>query len=95
MKLTREQVADIAELAKLKLTDQELEHYGEQLSQVLDHFARLAQLDTDNIAPTASVLPLKNVMREDTVEPSLTPEQATANSPDAIDGQFRVSAVLD
>ena len=95
MKLTHEQVANIAELAKLNLTDEELEHYGDQLSQVLGHFAQLEKLDTANIAPTASVLPLQNVMREDVVQPSLTPEQATTNSRDAKDGQFRVSAVLD
>lgn len=85
----------IAELAKLELTDAEIDTYAEQLSAVLDYASRLDQLDTSNIPPTANVLPLENVMREDVVRPSLTRAQVTANAPDAIEGQFRVSAVLE
>ena len=95
MKLSREQVIDIADLAKLDLTDQEIERYAEQLSAVLDYASRLDQLDTKNILPTATVLPLENVMREDKIEDSLPREQAIANAPSAIEGQFRVDAVLD
>lgn len=85
----------IAELAKLELTDAEIDTYAEQLSAVLDYASRLDQLDTSNIPPTATVLPLENVMREDVVRPSLTRAQVIANAPDAIEAQFRVSAVLD
>ncbi len=95
MKLTREQVMNIAELAKLDLTESEIEHYADQLSAVLDYAERLGQLDTDNIPPTASVLPLQNVMREDVARPSLPRDQALANAPSADEGQFRVDAVLD
>ncbi|MBX3064392.1 MAG: Asp-tRNA(Asn)/Glu-tRNA(Gln) amidotransferase subunit GatC [Anaerolineae bacterium] len=95
MKLSREQVMQIAELAKLELTDAEIDTYAEQLSAVLDYASRLDQLDTSNIPPTATVLPLENVMREDVVRPSLTRAQVIANAPDAIEAQFRVSAVLD
>ncbi len=95
MKLSREQVIAIAELAKLDLTEQEIEQYAEQLSAVLDYASRLEQLNTDDIPPTASVLPLQNVMREDVVRPSLPREQVIANAPAAIEGQFRVDAVLD
>jgi aspartyl-tRNA(Asn)/glutamyl-tRNA(Gln) amidotransferase subunit C len=95
VKLSREQVTGIADLAKLDLTETEIEQYADQLSAVLDYASRLEQLDTNNIPPTATVLPLENVMREDEVQPSLPREQALANAPAAIEGQFRVDAVLD
>jgi aspartyl-tRNA(Asn)/glutamyl-tRNA(Gln) amidotransferase subunit C len=95
MKLSREQVIDIADLAKLELTEQEIEHFADQLSAVLDYASRLEKLNTDDIPPTATVLPLQNIMREDEVRPSLPREQVVANAPAALDGQFRVDAVLD
>jgi aspartyl-tRNA(Asn)/glutamyl-tRNA(Gln) amidotransferase subunit C len=95
MKLSREEVLQIAELAKLSLTESELTAYAEQLSAVLEYASRLEQLDTANIPPTASVLPLQNVMRDDVVRPSLPRELAIANAADAIEGQFRVDAVLE
>ncbi len=95
MSLTREQVEYIAELAKLDLTEDEFARYTVQLSAVLDYASDLQKVDTENIPPTASVLPLRTVLREDVVQPSLPREKATANAPDAIEGQFRVDAVLD
>jgi aspartyl-tRNA(Asn)/glutamyl-tRNA(Gln) amidotransferase subunit C len=95
LKLSREQVIQIAELAKLELMEAELDTYAGQLSAVLDYASRLDQLDTSSIPPTATVLPLENVMREDSVRPSLTRAQVVANAPDAFEGQFRVNAVLD
>jgi len=95
MKLSREQVMDIADLAKLELTEQEIEQYAEQLSAVLDYASSLEQLDTEDIPPTATVLPLENVMREDVVQPSLPRDKVVANAPAAVEGQFRVDAVLD
>ena len=95
MKLSREQVMDIADLAKLDLSEQEIEQFAGQLSAVLDYASRLSQLNTDDIPPTATVLPLSNVMRDDVTQPSLPRDQAVANAPDAVDGQFRVDAVLD
>jgi len=95
MALTREVVENIAELAKLKLTDAEIELYREQLSAILDYADMLNQLDTDDIPPTASVLPIVNAMREDEVKPGLSPEQALANSPATEAQQFKVNAVLD
>jgi aspartyl-tRNA(Asn)/glutamyl-tRNA(Gln) amidotransferase subunit C len=95
MSLTREQVEYIAELAKLELSEAELNRYTQQLSAVLDYASALQKIDTENIPPTASVLPLTSVMREDEVRPSLPKEKVTLNAPDAIEGQFRVDAVLD
>lgn len=96
MALTREQVQHIAELAKLKLNDAEVDRMTQQLSAILDHAARLNELDTDAIPPTASVVPLQNVMREDVVAPSMPREDVLANAPDKDDdGQFfRVKAIL-
>ncbi len=70
MPLTREEVAHIAELAKLGLTEEEMERFREQLSAILDYAAKLQELDTSAIPPTASVLDLQNVMRPDQVRPS-------------------------
>ncbi len=95
MSLTREQVEYIAELAKLELTDDEIARYTDQLSAVLDYASELQQIPTETIAPTASVLPISTVLRDDVVQPSLPRDRAVANAPDAIEGQFRVDAVLD
>ena len=94
VKLSTEEVRNIAELAKLDLTDEEVALYAGQLSDILDYFQRLEELDTSHIAPTASVLPLKNVLRPDAPAAPLSPEEVIANAPDAEDNQFRVSAVL-
>lgn len=94
VELTHDEVRTIAELAKLDLTDDEIALYAGQLSEVFNYFQRLQELDTSHIEPTASVLPLQNVLREDVPGQPLTPEDAVANAPDSDDNQFRVSAVL-
>ena len=94
MSLSTADVEHIAELAKLALTPDEIEHYRQQLSDILEHFETLKQVDTSTVPPTASVLPLRTVMREDTVRPSLPTEDALANAPDQDDGYFRVRAVF-
>ena len=96
MPLTRTQVQHIAELAKLKLTAEEVDRMIQQLSAILDHAARLQELNTDAIPPTASVLSLQNVMREDRVAPSIPREDVLANAPDKDEGAefFRVRAIL-
>lgn len=95
MTIDRAMVEHIAELAKLQLTDQEIDLYAGQLSAILEFAGRLQALDTDAIPPTASVLPLQNVVRPDVAQPSLARDEALANAADAADGQFRVEAVLD
>ncbi len=96
MPLTRAQVQHIAELAKLKLTDEEIERMTPQLSAILDYAARLQELDTEAIPPTATVVPLQNVMRDDQVAPSMPREDVLANAPDKDErGEFfRVRAIL-
>ncbi len=92
--LTLEDVRAIAELAKLDLSEAELATYTAQLSQILDYFRLLQEVDTSHIAPTASVLPLHTVLRADTPAPALAPEVAVKNAPDAEENQFKVNVVL-
>jgi aspartyl-tRNA(Asn)/glutamyl-tRNA(Gln) amidotransferase subunit C len=95
MTLTVVEVEHIAELAKLALTQDEKALYGSQLSAILDYASVLQRIDTTTIPPTATVLPLRSVMREDRVEPSMPREDVLANAPDAFDGCFRVRAILE
>jgi aspartyl-tRNA(Asn)/glutamyl-tRNA(Gln) amidotransferase subunit C len=95
MKLSRAEVEHIAELAKLGLTEEEKEEFREQLSAILEYAEVLQKLDTEAIPPTATVLPLQNVMRPDEVAPSFSQEDIFANAPDAAEGCFRVRAILE
>ncbi len=94
MELSHDEVRRIAELAKLNLTDAEVALYAGQLSHILDYFSSLQAVDTSHIEPTASVLPLKNVLRPDVAGTALTPAEVVANAADSDGVQFRVSAVL-
>jgi aspartyl-tRNA(Asn)/glutamyl-tRNA(Gln) amidotransferase subunit C len=97
MTLDRQDVVHLAELAKLSLSDQELDLFAQQLSEILDAAAHLNELDTESISPTASVLPLLNVWRADVAKPSLSHDEVMANAPET-DSQkafFKVKAVLD
>ncbi len=96
--MTRFSTADVrhvAELARLELTAAEIELFAGQLAAVLDYAAQLQAVDTTGVPPTATVLPLRSVMRPDEVRPSLPAAQALANAPDHRDGYFRVHAVLE
>lgn len=95
MHLTTDEVRHVAELAKLALTDDEVEEYTQQLSAILDYADLLRDVDTSDVPPTPYVLPLQNVMRSDEPASSLTNEEALANAPDSDDGFFRVRAVFD
>lgn len=88
-------VQHIAALARLGLTEAELERMRHQLSDVLDHISMLQEVDTSDIAPTAQVIQLQNVMRDDVVEASLSADDALANAPRTEGGYFRVNAVLE
>ena len=95
MSLSIRDVEKIALLARLELTDAEKNLYQEQLSAILEYAQRLNQLDTTRVAPTASAVDLRNVLREDVVEPGLSLEDALFNAVDEILDQFRIQAVLD
>ncbi|HLF37924.1 MAG TPA: Asp-tRNA(Asn)/Glu-tRNA(Gln) amidotransferase subunit GatC [Anaerolineales bacterium] len=95
MALTAEEVRKIARLARLQLSEEELQRYAQQLSAVLDYAARLGEVDTSAIPPTASVLPLTAPLRPDEVRPSLPLEQVLSNAPSSEAGMFRVPRVLE
>lgn len=95
MKLSLTEVEHVANLARLALTPDELELYREQLSAILEYVEMLNAIDTSAISPTASVLPLRNVMRPDVTAPSLDREDVLANAPRQEVGQFRVRAVFE
>lgn len=94
-KLSRAEVEHIAELAKLSLTDEEKEKFRVQLSAILEYAEILQRLDTEAIPPTATVLPLRNVMVADEVRPSFPREDILYNAPQAENGCFKVQAILE
>jgi aspartyl-tRNA(Asn)/glutamyl-tRNA(Gln) amidotransferase subunit C len=95
VKLSREQVLHIAELAKLGITEEETELFAEQLSEILDYADMLNRLDTTSISPTAQAMVLRNITRADQVAPSLTPDEILSNAPQRQGNYFRVKPILD
>jgi len=95
MELSREEVLHIARLARLGLTEEDVDKFREQLSNILENFDILKQVDTTDIPPTAQSFALQNVMRDDKVTPSLTSEAILANAPRREGEYFRVRAVLE
>ena len=93
-RISRADVAHVAKLARLDLTDDELAEYTEQLGAVLEHAADVASLDIADVPPTAHPLPLVNVLRDDEPGPSLDREEVLAAAPEAEDGRFRVPRIL-
>ena len=95
MTITRAEVHHVARLARLGLSDDEMDRLAAELDHILDAMQALRQLDTSAIPPTAQVIPLRNVMREDAVRPSWPLEDVLRNAPATRDGQFLVPPVLD
>ncbi len=93
--LSRSEVEHVAHLARLGLTDDELTRLEAELNHILDQYTILAELQTDDIPPTAQTIELENILRDDVVRPSLPVEAVLANAP-ARDGDFIVvPAILD
>ncbi|HEY7072538.1 MAG TPA: Asp-tRNA(Asn)/Glu-tRNA(Gln) amidotransferase subunit GatC [Acidimicrobiales bacterium] len=92
--ITREDVAHVARLARLQLTDVELDTFTGQLAKVLDHARDVEALDVGDVPPTSHPYPLQNVLRPDEQRPSLDRDAVLAGAPDTEDGQFRVPPVL-
>lgn len=93
-RITPADVAHVAKLARLDLTDEELERLVVDLGAVLDHAADVAALDTVGVPPTAHPVPLQNVLRPDEPRPSLARDEVLAMAPMAEDGRFRVPPIL-
>lgn len=92
--ISRDDVAHVAGLARLALTDDELDRFTEQLGAVLEHAADVAALDTEGVPPTAHPLPLVNVLRDDIVVPGVDREEVLAQAPAVEDDRFRVPSIL-
>ena len=95
MSLSREEVEHIAMLARLSLSEEELERYRQQLSSILDHFAKLQTLDTADVPGLSSVLAESLTLREDAAGKSLPTKDVLANAPSKAADQFRVPPVLE
>ena len=88
--IDREQVLHVARLARLELTDDEVERMSRELSAILDHIEVISELDLDGVPPTSHVVDVSNALRPDVVTPSLPREVALANAPAVAGGGFRV-----
>lgn len=93
--ITRDTVAHLARLARLQVTESEIELFAGQLQQILAAVETVSSADTDGVPPTSHPLPLTNVLRPDVVRPSLDRDEALAGAPSAEDGRFRVPRMLD
>ena len=93
-RLGRDDVAHLARLARLAVTDEELDLFAGQLADVLDAVAQVGKAPVEDVPPTTHAVPMTNVMREDVVRPSLPREAVLAGAPAAEDGRFRVPRIL-
>jgi aspartyl-tRNA(Asn)/glutamyl-tRNA(Gln) amidotransferase subunit C len=95
MSISREEVAHLARLSRLAVTEQELDSFAGQLDVILQSVARVGEVAADDIPPTSHAVPLTNVYRDDEPQPCLTQEEALSGAPDAFEGRFRVPRILD
>lgn len=95
MPLSRDEVLHVARLARVGLTDADVEKFQSQLSQILEHFGVLRQIPTDDVPPTTHTLPLEGVMATDEPRPSLAQDDVLGMAPLEHEGHLRVRAVLD
>ena len=93
-RISADDVRHVARLARLAVTDEEVELFAGQLGAVLEHAQDVESLDTAGVPPTAHPLPLENVLRDDVARPGLPPDEVLAMAPAAEDGRFRVPRIL-
>ncbi|MEM9465699.1 MAG: Asp-tRNA(Asn)/Glu-tRNA(Gln) amidotransferase subunit GatC [Actinomycetota bacterium] len=93
-RITRDEVVHVAHLARLALTDAEIDEFTGQLGDILEHAADIEALDVGDIEPTSHPLPMLNVLRPDVVQPPLDRDLLLSQAPHAEDGQFRVPPIL-
>ncbi len=95
MPLSREEVLHVALLARLELSEEEIERYTWELNRVLEHIEKLKELDVEGVEPTSHVVPLSNVFRPDEPGEPMPREEVLMNAPDTVDGYFRVPRVVE
>lgn len=94
-RIDRQEVRHISHLARLKLTEAEAARFGAELSDILDYMAKLAEVNTEDVEPTAHALPVTNVFRDDVPGKPLGGDRVLANAPDKAPPYFKVPKVLD
>ena len=92
--ISREEVANLARLARIDMSESELDHLSSELDVILSAVARVSEVAGDDIPPTSHPLPLLNVFRDDVVKASLTAEEALSGAPAKEDGRFKVPQIL-
>ena len=93
-RITTADVVHVAKLARLALTDDEIARTTAQLGDMLEHFADIDELDLAAVAPMTQPYPLRNVLRDDVVQPGLDRDEVLAAAPDAVEGRFRVPPII-
>ena len=94
-KITIKEVEHVANLARLEFSEEEKKKLAEQLGEILDYIEKLNELDTEGVEPTSHVIPVKNVVRQDVVKPSLSREEALANAPSNVNNLFEVPKIVE
>jgi aspartyl-tRNA(Asn)/glutamyl-tRNA(Gln) amidotransferase subunit C len=92
--ISRDDVANLAKLARINLSEDELSHLSQELSVILEAVARVQEVAASDVPPTSHPLPLRNVFREDEVRPSLTPQEALSGAPAQEEQRFKVPQIL-
>ena len=95
MSIKKDDVRYVAKLARLRLSDKEVDYFATQLSRIIDYIDQLKEIDTSLVEPTSHVLPIQNVFREDKVKPSLKEEAVLKNSPECEGGLFKVPRIIE
>jgi aspartyl-tRNA(Asn)/glutamyl-tRNA(Gln) amidotransferase subunit C len=95
MKITRTEVEHVGRLARLALSEEELDALTDNMDAILDYVEQLNALDTDGIVPTAHAVPMENAFRSDEIRAGFTPEQALSNAPDKAESAFRVKRIIE
>lgn len=95
MAIDKDTVLHVAKLARLELTDEEVAKMSEELGNILDYINKLSELNIEGVEPTAHILPINNVMREDTVKPSMDREKVLMNTEYKEDGSFKVPSIIE
>ena len=93
-RISVDEVAKVARLARLALTDEELARATVQLGDIVDHFADIDELDLDGVEPMTQPFPLTNVLRDDVAAPTLDRDEVLAAAPDVEDGRFKVPPII-
>jgi len=95
LQLTRKDIESVAFLARLELSEDEMENLAGHINRLLENFGKLQELDTSDIEPTSHVIPVANVFRKDVSRPSLSPDEVTANGPHIAENCFVVPRVVE